>query len=156
MKKTIKKFLKWILFVYISFTIIFTIMYMIKINGIVSSIAYKIQTIDKPYVYSLESEKLEEIIKNYQEKTDKIFDQYKDSKQEKTIEIYKLYEKYPIGTTLFLNQIASANIDSEMYVTSIILGITLGTIAFFICLIKNTGNIKSAKEIKNIEKNKNI
>ena len=134
MKKVLKNIFKWLLLVVVSFVFVFILVFAVKNGGLVESIYYKVSTIDKPILYSIDSTELEEICKEYQQTADEAF-KTEENSNEKILELSQLYEKYPVGTTLFLNQIGEQETISDLYIVSLIMGLSIGTVIFVLLFI---------------------
>ena len=138
MKKALKKIgkgiLKWLVITCLSFTFMFVIVYATQNGGPIEAIYYRASTIDKPIIYTIESTELEEIAKSYQEYADEAYKTNENS-NEKIKEVAGLYEKYPVGITLFLNQIAQSETISDLYAVSFIMSFFVGTIIYIILVV---------------------
>lgn len=135
MNEVLKYVLKWLSLVCVSFAFVFVIMYATRYGGLVESIYYNISTKEKPILYSMENTKIEEIAKEYQEFADKVY-AIDESANEKMREMNKLYEKYPVGITLFLSEIAKAETTSNLYFTSMKITGIVGIIIYLILIMK--------------------
>lgn len=157
MKKILKNIINWFLLVCISFTVLFVMVYALQNGGLKEIIMYKLVTKEKPIVYSMDNKQLEEISERYQQLADEAF-KINESSNEKMLELNKIYQKYPVGITLFLNEIGHSESVSDLYIISIIISFFVGTLIFIILFTikiikqRNMDKLEKEKTIKDIDK----
>lgn len=149
MKKVLKNILKWLLLVWISYSLVFTGIISIEENGLVEAIAYRIQNIDGFSLEKIETSELEEVCKNYQKMADKAMDNesiinaeyLSESEKVKLLEEYKIFRKYPSGYTMFVRDVAMWEGMTDLHITSFIIGVVVGT-AIYLMLDKDKNGLK--------------
>lgn len=150
MKKVLKNVLKWLLLVWISYSLICTGLISLEQNGLAEAISYRTQNIDGFDLEKIEISELEEICKNYQEIADKAMNDdesiinaeyLSESEKVKLLEEYKIFRKYPSGYTMFVRDIAMWEGMTDLHITSFIMGVVVGT-AIYLMLDKDKNGLK--------------
>ena len=149
MKKVLKNILKWLVLVFISFSVIFTAILSVEYYNIIESIAYKVESIDESILYNIESSELEQLCKYYQEIADRsvgsesnIDEEYlSDEEKEKQHELKDLYKKYPVGFAMTIRDVTLIDGLSSINIISLIMGIVVGT-AIYLMLDKEKKGLK--------------
>lgn len=151
MKKVLRSVGKWLLLVWISYSLIYTGIVGIEQAGIVESIAYRIENIDGFSFEKMEKSELEEICKNYQEMIDETLvmneedilnsEYYSESEKIKLLELNKVCREYPSGYTMFVRDVVMWDSMTDLQITSLIMGIAVGT-ALYLMLDKEKKGLK--------------
>ena len=149
MKKVLKNIVKWLLLVWISYSLMYTGIISIEQIGMIESIAYRIENIDGQYFEKMEKSELEEICKSYQERADKFINDDEiinaeyltESEKIKQLEHNELFRKYPSGYIMFIRDVAMLESMADLQVTSLIMGIVLGT-AIYLMLDKDRKGLR--------------
>ena len=135
MKKILNNVLKWLLLVWISYSSVLTGIICIEQEGVSEAIKYRIENVDGFYFDKIEKNELEEICKNYQEMVDDVIsgediinaEYLSESEKVKQLEYNEIFRKYPSGYTMFVRDIAGWESMTDLQVTSLIIGIAVGT-----------------------------
>lgn len=149
MKKVFNNIFKWLLLVWISYSLVYTGMINTEQNGVVEAIAYRIENVDGFTLDKIEKNELETICKNYQEIADKHMDDeiiinaeyLSDSERIKQLEYSELFRKYPSGYTMLIRDIAMWEGMADLQITSFVMGIAIGT-AIYLMLDKDKKGLK--------------
>lgn len=149
MKKVLNNIWKWLLLVWISYSLIFTGLIGIEQNGLAEAISYRTQNIDGFDLEAIEISELEEICKNYQEIADKAMNDdeiinaeyLNESEKIRQLEHNKLFRKYPSGYTMFIRDVAMWEGMANLHIISLIMGIVVGT-AIYLMLDKDKNGLK--------------
>ena len=149
MKKILNNVLKWLLLVWISYSSVLTGIVCIEQDGVGEAIKYRIENVDVFYFDKIEKSELEEICKNYQEmiddsisREDIINAEYlSESEKIKQLEYNEIFRKYPSGYTMFMRDIVGWEGMTNLQVTSLIIGIAVGT-GIYLMLDKDKKGLK--------------
>ena len=150
MKKVLNNIWKWLLLVWISYSLVFTGISGIEQNGLIEAIGYKIENIDGFDFEKIEISELEEICKNYQEMADRAMNDDEsiinaeyltESQKIKELEQNELFRKYPSGYTMFVRDVAMWEGMANLNIISLIMGIVIGT-AIYLMLDKDKNGLK--------------
>lgn len=150
MKKVLNNVFKWLLLVWISYSLICTGLIGFEQNGLAEAISYRTQNIDGFDLEKIETSELEEICKNYQEIADKAMNddesiinaEYLSENQKiKQLEHNELFRKYPSGYTMFVRDVAMWEGMASLHIISLIMGIVVGT-AIYLMLDKEKKGLK--------------
>ena len=149
MKKVFNNVFKWLLLVWVSYSLMYTGIIGIEQFGVVQAIAYRIQNIDGLCFDKIEKSELEEICKNYQEMVDDFIsgediinaEYLSESEKVKQLEYNEIFRKYPSGYTMFMRDIAGWESMTDLQVTSFVMGIAIGT-AIYLMLDKDKKGLK--------------
>lgn len=135
MKKILNNVLKWLLLVWISYSSVLTGIICIEQEGVSEAIKYRIENVDGFTLDKMEKSELEEICNNYQEMLDNVMsdediinsEYLSESEKVKKLEYNKIFRKYPSGYTMFMRDIVGWESMTDLQVTSLIIGIAVGT-----------------------------
>ena len=151
MKKVLNNIFKWLLLVWISYSLIYTGIVGIEQAGIIESIAYRIENIDGFSFDKMERNELKEICKNYQEMIDETLvmnkeeiinaDYYSENEKTKLLELNEVCIEYPSGYTMFVRDVVMWDSMTNLQITSLIMGIAVGT-ALYLMLDKEKKGLK--------------
>ena len=135
MKKILNNVLKWLLLVWISYSSVLTGIICIEQGGGSEAIKYRIENVDGFYFDKIEKSELEEICKKYQEIVDDFIsgediinaEYLSESEKVEQLEYNEIFRKYPSGYTMIMRDIAVWESITDLQVTSLIIGIAVGT-----------------------------
>lgn len=135
MKKILNNVLKWLLLVWISYSSVLTGIICIEQGGGSEAIKYRIENVDGFYFDKIEKSELEEICKKYQEIVDDFIsgediinaEYLSESEKVEQLEYNEIFRKYPSGYTMIMRDIAGWESITDLQVTSLIIGIAVGT-----------------------------
>ena len=150
MKKVLKNIFKWLALVFISFSVIFTLGITSGFGwGIIESITYKVENLDQPILYNLESSNLKELCKSYQEYADRAFSENinlnnyaTEEDMIKALEFKELYKDYPVGLVTVANQLTLIDGISNAMISSLLMAIVFGT-AIYLLIDKEKKGLKT-------------
>lgn len=150
MKKVLRNVFKWLLLVWIIYSLVFTGLISIEQNGLVESIIYRMENIDGLVWGDIEISELEESCKSYQEGIDEVLkndesiinaEYLTESEKIRLLELHEMYRKYPSGYTMFIRDVSMWETMSDLHIISIMMGIVVGT-AIYLMLDKDKKGLK--------------
>ena len=133
MKKILKNILKWLICVFLTFSLMYTVSQMYEISSGIYMIINSEEVMEEILE---ETEMLEETIKREQENMDALFNH-----ETTDLKTGELYNKYPTGTAVFFIKIWQSISFGECAVISFILGVIIGT-AIYMLLDKDKKGLK--------------